>query len=184
MSQLRPLPSFRQKAPVWALPVCSTGCALTSCLQPQLPSRHRTNPPALPSSPCRSVFDCQTPEQVRSKLPANTDVVAFQVSAALRCGRCGVAASMHACCAAPGRTANLPPPHPTPSRPLQCRNPIHRAHYELFIRALDAPNVAKDGAVLVHPTCGPTQVVWVGWWGGWWGGVGVGGGGGGGGAAD
>ncbi|PSC70809.1 sulfate adenylyltransferase [Micractinium conductrix] len=62
------------------------------------------------------VFDCQTPEQVRSKLPANTDVVAFQ-----------------------------------------CRNPIHRAHYELFIRALDAPNVAKDGAVLVHPTCGPTQ---------------------------
>jgi sulfate adenylyltransferase len=41
---------------------------------------------------------------------------------------------------------------------FQCRNPIHRAHYELFIRALDAPNVAKDGVVLVHPTCGPTQV--------------------------
>ncbi|KAI3437913.1 hypothetical protein D9Q98_000358 [Chlorella vulgaris] len=40
---------------------------------------------------------------------------------------------------------------------FQCRNPIHRAHYELFIRALDAPNVAKDGVVLVHPTCGPTQ---------------------------
>jgi hypothetical protein len=41
---------------------------------------------------------------------------------------------------------------------FQCRNPIHRAHYELFIRALDAPNV-RDGAVcLVHPTCGPTQV--------------------------
>merc|ERR1712110_372221 len=40
---------------------------------------------------------------------------------------------------------------------FQCRNPIHRAHYELFIRALDAPNV-EDGAVcLVHPTCGPTQ---------------------------
>eukprot|EP00736_Rhodelphis_marinus_P004318 Rmarinus@m.3628 len=40
---------------------------------------------------------------------------------------------------------------------FQCRNPIHRAHYELFTRALDAPNVAKDGMVLVHPTCGPTQ---------------------------
>ena len=40
---------------------------------------------------------------------------------------------------------------------FQCRNPIHRAHYELFIRALDAPNVSKDGVVLVHPTCGPTQ---------------------------
>jgi sulfate adenylyltransferase len=40
---------------------------------------------------------------------------------------------------------------------FQCRNPIHRAHYELFTRALDAENVAKDGVVLVHPTCGPTQ---------------------------
>lgn len=40
---------------------------------------------------------------------------------------------------------------------FQCRNPIHRAHYELFIRALDAPNVSKDGVCLVHPTCGPTQ---------------------------
>jgi hypothetical protein len=41
---------------------------------------------------------------------------------------------------------------------FQCRNPIHRAHYELFIRALDAPNVGKSGVCLVHPTCGPTQV--------------------------
>jgi len=40
---------------------------------------------------------------------------------------------------------------------FQCRNPIHRAHYELFIRALDDPLVGKDGIVLVHPTCGPTQ---------------------------
>merc|ERR1719421_1642561 len=40
---------------------------------------------------------------------------------------------------------------------FQCRNPIHRAHYELFTRALDAPNVGKDAVVLVHPTCGPTQ---------------------------
>merc|ERR1712087_322219 len=40
---------------------------------------------------------------------------------------------------------------------FQCRNPIHRAHYELFTRALDADNVGSDGVVLVHPTCGPTQ---------------------------
>lgn len=40
---------------------------------------------------------------------------------------------------------------------FQCRNPIHRAHYELFTRALDADNVGNDGIVLVHPTCGPTQ---------------------------
>jgi sulfate adenylyltransferase len=40
---------------------------------------------------------------------------------------------------------------------FQCRNPVHRAHYELFTRALDAPEVGKDGVVLVHPTCGPTQ---------------------------
>jgi len=40
---------------------------------------------------------------------------------------------------------------------FQCRNPIHRAHYELFTRALDATNVSKGGVVLVHPTCGPTQ---------------------------
>jgi len=42
---------------------------------------------------------------------------------------------------------------------FQCRNPIHRAHYELFTRALDASNVNKDdgAVVLVHPTCGPTQ---------------------------
>lgn len=40
---------------------------------------------------------------------------------------------------------------------FQCRNPIHRAHYELFIRALDAPNVRQGGVCLVHPTVGPTQ---------------------------
>merc|ERR1711966_228597 len=39
---------------------------------------------------------------------------------------------------------------------FQCRNPVHRAHYELFTRALDAPNVGEDAVVLVHPTCGPT----------------------------
>lgn len=42
---------------------------------------------------------------------------------------------------------------------FQCRNPIHKAHYELFIRALDAPNVGEGAVCLVHPTCGPTQVL-------------------------
>ena len=40
---------------------------------------------------------------------------------------------------------------------FQCRNPIHRAHYELFTRALHAQNVSDEAVVLVHPTCGPTQ---------------------------
>ncbi len=40
---------------------------------------------------------------------------------------------------------------------FQCRNPIHRAHYELFTRALNANNVSQNAVVLVHPTCGPTQ---------------------------
>lgn len=40
---------------------------------------------------------------------------------------------------------------------FQCRNPVHRAHYELFTRALDDPLVGAGGIVLVHPTCGPTQ---------------------------
>ena len=61
-------------------------------------------------------FPCLTPFEVRSSLPANHDVVAFQ-----------------------------------------CRNPIHRAHYELFTNALKSENVSQDSIVLVHPTCGPTQ---------------------------
>ena len=40
---------------------------------------------------------------------------------------------------------------------FKCRNPIHRAHYELFTRALHADNVSENWVVLVHPTCGPTQ---------------------------
>jgi sulfate adenylyltransferase len=40
---------------------------------------------------------------------------------------------------------------------FQCRNPVHRAHYELFTRALDDELVGEGGVVLVHPTCGPTQ---------------------------
>lgn len=40
---------------------------------------------------------------------------------------------------------------------FQCRNPVHRAHYELFTRSLQAPNVRPGSVCLVHPTCGPTQ---------------------------
>tara|TARA_Y100001970_G_C14259269_1_gene878387 strand:+ start:14224 stop:15396 length:1173 start_codon:yes stop_codon:yes gene_type:complete len=40
---------------------------------------------------------------------------------------------------------------------FQCRNPIHRAHYELFSNSLTSKNVKKEAVVLVHPTCGPTQ---------------------------
>jgi len=61
-------------------------------------------------------FPCKTPQEVRSALPSNHDVVAFQ-----------------------------------------CRNPIHRAHYELFTNALLSDNVSSNSVVLVHPTCGPTQ---------------------------
>jgi sulfate adenylyltransferase len=51
--------------------------------------------------------------------------------------------------------ATLPPPEDVVA--FQCRNPIHRAHYELFTRALHATNVSEGAVVLVHPTCGPTQ---------------------------
>ncbi len=37
---------------------------------------------------------------------------------------------------------------------FQCRNPIHRAHFELVKRALGD---IKDCSVLIHPTVGPTQ---------------------------
>ena len=40
---------------------------------------------------------------------------------------------------------------------FQCRNPVHRAHYELFTRAAHDERVGPDATVLVHPTCGPTQ---------------------------
>ena len=48
-------------------------------------------------------------------------------------------------------------PHGEDVVAFQCRNPIHRAHYELFTRALHAQNVSENAVVLVHPTCGPTQ---------------------------
>lgn len=59
-------------------------------------------------------------------------------------------------CATPAETREMLPSG-TDVVAFQCRNPIHRAHYELFTRALDADNVKDDGVCLVHPTCGPTQ---------------------------
>jgi len=61
----------------------------------------------------RRHIECKTPRQVRSQLPRDTSVVAFQ-----------------------------------------CRNPVHRAHFELFTRV---PDKIPNSIVLVHPTCGPTQ---------------------------
>merc|ERR1719486_238922 len=59
-------------------------------------------------------------------------------------------------CATPAQVRDMLPPKADVVA-FQCRNPVHRAHYELFTRALDAPNVGDDAVVLVHPTCGPTQ---------------------------
>ncbi|PNH02112.1 Sulfate adenylyltransferase [Tetrabaena socialis] len=59
-------------------------------------------------------------------------------------------------CASPADVRSTLPPYQDVLA-FQCRNPIHKAHYELFIRALDAPNVRTGGVCLVHPTCGPTQ---------------------------
>jgi sulfate adenylyltransferase len=59
-------------------------------------------------------------------------------------------------CATPAEVrATLPPGKDVLA--FQCRNPIHRAHYELFTRALEADNVGEGAVCLVHPTCGPTQ---------------------------
>jgi sulfate adenylyltransferase len=70
--------------------------------------------------------------------------------------------ALHCCCrvfpcATPAHVrADLP--SDTDVVAFQCRNPVHRAHYELFTRALHAPNVRPGAVCLVHPTCGPTQV--------------------------
>ena len=40
---------------------------------------------------------------------------------------------------------------------FQCQQIVHRAHYEIFKRALDAENVGEGGILLVHITCGPTR---------------------------
>lgn len=44
--------------------------------------------------------------------------------------------------------ASLPPL--TDAVAFQCRNPIHRAHFELFSRALDAYNVRPGAVCLVR----------------------------------
>ena len=59
-------------------------------------------------------------------------------------------------CRTPAEVRATLPPHQDVVA-FQCRNPIHRAHYELFTRALHATNVSQGAVVLVHPTCGPTQ---------------------------
>ena len=59
-------------------------------------------------------------------------------------------------CATPAQVRETLPPNESVVA-FQCRNPIHRAHYELFTRALHADNVSAGGVCLVHPTCGPTQ---------------------------
>ncbi|PNH10001.1 Sulfate adenylyltransferase [Tetrabaena socialis] len=59
-------------------------------------------------------------------------------------------------CATPAEVRETLPPHQDVVV-FQCRNPVHRAHYELFTRALHAPNVRSGAVCLVHPTCGPTQ---------------------------
>lgn len=59
-------------------------------------------------------------------------------------------------CATPAEVRALLPAR-TDVVVFQCRNPVHRAHYELFTRALHAPNVRPNSVCLVHPTCGPTQ---------------------------
>jgi sulfate adenylyltransferase len=56
---------------------------------------------------------CDTPRQLRARLPKGVPVVAFQ-----------------------------------------CRNPIHRAHYEMLA---SVGRQIPGATVLVHPTCGPTQ---------------------------
>ena len=59
-------------------------------------------------------------------------------------------------CATPAEVRAALPPF-ADAVAFQCRNPIHRAHYELFTRALHAPNVRPGAVVLVHATMGPTQ---------------------------
>lgn len=61
-------------------------------------------------------------------------------------------------CQTPAEVRAMTPPN-VDVVAFQCRNPVHRAHYELFIRSLDYENVDKKGGavVLVHPTMGPTQ---------------------------
>ena len=48
-------------------------------------------------------------------------------------------------------------PHGEDVVAFQCRNPIHRAHYELFTRALQAPNVSAGGWCWCTPPAAPPR---------------------------
>jgi 3'-phosphoadenosine 5'-phosphosulfate sulfotransferase (PAPS reductase)/FAD synthetase len=56
-------------------------------------------------------------------------------------------------CASPAEVRSKLPPGASVVA-FQCRNPIHKAHFELVRRSLEE---VKDCVVLVHPTVGPTQ---------------------------
>jgi len=56
-------------------------------------------------------------------------------------------------CATPAQVRSALPKG-KPVAAFQCRNPIHKAHFELVKRVL--VDVAGS-SVLIHPTCGPTQ---------------------------
>ena len=56
-------------------------------------------------------------------------------------------------CASP-REVRAALPKGAPVVAFQCRNPIHKAHFELVKRSLEG---VKDSVVLIHPTVGPTQ---------------------------
>jgi len=60
-------------------------------------------------------------------------------------------------CKTPAQVRDMLPAEDVDVVAFQCRNPVHRAHYELFMHALEAENVRKGSVVVVHPTCGPTQ---------------------------
>mmetsp|Transcript_127321 Transcript_127321/g.179701 ORF Transcript_127321/g.179701 Transcript_127321/m.179701 type:complete len:387 (-) Transcript_127321:32-1192(-) len=40
---------------------------------------------------------------------------------------------------------------------FQCRNPIHKAHYHVFMNALNSVDTDGNATLLIHPTVGPTQ---------------------------
>jgi sulfate adenylyltransferase len=89
----------------------------------------------------KRIYPCDTPAELRKTLPHDKASIpncipVLHVGHASHTRNCGCMQDVVA---------------------FQCRNPIHRAHYELFIRSLQAPNVEAGAVVLVHPTCGPTQ---------------------------
>jgi sulfate adenylyltransferase len=126
------------------------------------------------------IYPSTTPTQLRARLPADKarargsslkardplSISSFRALNQIAAGTHRVAPSRISSPLPKTHRAHTHAAHLRPFRPaagrqdvvaFQCRNPIHRAHYELFIRSLDAPNVGPGAVVLVHPTCGPTQ---------------------------